>query len=480
TIEQRYFFGQELRDFVHTELPNTHALALRHLRTSVDRALARALGTTGAAPGPVHINVPFREPLAPTPHGLLDQETEDAALHGRRASPLVSYHGSLAAPDKKTTSTVAGLLDRAKRPVVVCGPMEPWRAKEDGWLELFAKLGAPVLADPLSQWRFGPLSEHVLTHYDAFLRSEAWRRAHAPDLVLRFGRMPTSKAYKFWRQEHPGATEVLVEPAGLLYEPVQQAQMLWCADPNLAAEALAGALTVSHRRSAWTQALQDAERVAAAHVQGAVGAPEVWEGAVVRAVLSAMRPGDAYFAASSMPIRDLDTFGAASTRPGAVYCNRGANGIDGLISTCLGVSTALDGHVFAVLGDVAFLHDIGGLLATTRGRYADASSMQVTFLVNNNAGGGIFEYLPIARYPEHFDRLFVTTHDVDIAPLCAAYGVSHRRVTTPRGLAQALAARQGASGVAVVEVMIDRMDNVARHRAMWADVVAALDEGGPA
>jgi len=478
TIEQKHFFGKELRDFVHTELPSTEALALRHLRVSVDRAIAKAMGIPGNHLGPVHLNVPFREPLAPIPHGRLPDDVEALALSGRRDPPLLSHHKAEARPHADSVAAIAKALDGAERPVVVCGPMEPWSSSPNGFVELFAKLGVPVMADPLSQWRQGPISEYVLTHYDAFLRSEAWRTEHAPDVVLRFGRMPTSKVYRFWREAHPQATEILVTPDGVLHEPVQQAEIMLCADPNLTAEALAAAVTRAHHASSWTESLQRAERVAAAEVQRAVDADGIWEGVVVREVSRAMLPEDVYFAASSMPIRDLDTFGGASRRPGAVYCNRGANGIDGLISTSLGISTVEEGHVFAVLGDVAFLHDVSGLLAATKSRHADGVSMDVTFVVDNNGGGGIFEYLPIARYPEHFERLFVTTHDVDIAPLCAAYGVSHQRVTQREDLAAALAARRASSGVGVIEVMIDRADNVSRHRAMWDGVVRRLREGG--
>ncbi len=479
TIDQVHLFGDHARAFVHADLPVTEPLALRHLRATVDRLVATARGDVGPGAGAVHLNVPFREPLAPIPvPGDVDPELyarEPLAMHGRGDAPLIQYAADAPTPSASTLDAIAAALDASSRPVICVGPLPSTTQPDDlkSVLALSEVSGAPIMADPVSQLRF---TEHggatVLTRYDAFLRSADWRRAHAPDVVVRFGASLTSKVHRFWRQEHLAARELLVDPDGLLHDEVQHAELVAVGAPGVVARGVAARITRDHSSSEWVAALTDAERTADGVFSSALPEGPLWEAPLARAVVDAMGSGDTLMLASSMPIRDADAFSGARAIGARVVSNRGANGIDGLTSTALGLASRTpDAHTWAVIGDVAFLHDVGGLFAA-RGAGVD---LDATIVVPNNSGGGIFHYLPIASHDEvDFERLFATAHDTQLAHLARAYGVEHALVRTRDELAAALAASREAGGVRVVEAVIDREDNVARHKAAWAEVSARL------
>lgn len=490
TIDQLHLFGHHVREFIDAGLPDVAPLSLRHLRARVDRLVARSRGQLGGAPGPVHLNLPLREPLAPTvtpddPPAALYADAPDATLGritGGAARPFLQLHPAApACPDDTTIAQLAAALHAARRPLIAVGPAEPADQASAQIAALAAQLGAPLLADPASGLRAGPWSEAVIATYDAFLRDELFCTSHTPDLVLRFGTMPTAKPYRLWR-ERSIIAEILVDPCGELYEPTQQASELVVAYPAALIPALQAALArlaevaPGAAEPAWLASWRAADRAATAAIEAACAGDLAWEIPVARAVFEAAPQGSSLFVASSMPIRDMDS--GSGTRAAAlpVLASRGANGIDGLISTALG--SAAEGPVVAVLGDVATLHDVGGLLAATRCARADGQPLDATFVLINNSGGGIFSFLPIAGYPEHFERHFLTTHTADFAALCAGYGVAHIAVGSSLARLKE-AVRAPHRGVRVIEVTVDREDNVRRHRALWPAVQAALREVAP-
>ena len=488
TMEQKELFGRHVRMHLHLERPDVTGQALRHVRVCVDRACAAAMGRTGAnAPGPVHINVPFREPLAPLPRpGQIPKnllEDEPLGALGREQAPLVTISREPAPPAEADVEVLVEALRQARRPVIVCGPAEPIHGHIGAAAIALARAaGAPLLADPASGARRAPGAAGVAgSCQDAYLRSEPWRATHAPDLVVRLGAQPTSKVYRFWREQHPQATEILIDPFGQLLDQPQQAARLITAAP----EPLCQRVAARHERPGcdpeWRQAFVRAERVADEALEAALAeaGDSLWEGAIARDVAEALPAEAALFAASSMPIRDLDTFARASDTPLEVLANRGVNGIDGLISTAMGVAAASARPCALLIGDVAFLHDVGGLLAASRGFDPRSPEPDLTVVLVHNGGGGIFEHLPIAGIsapgvPEHYERHFLTTHEVDFASVCRGYGVAHHLIEGRRALQDALAGCIGRPGVQVLEARVDLEENLARHRRAWDAVAAAL------
>lgn len=438
-------------------------------RRALRGAAADAVACARACPaGPVHLNVQLREPLWMA--GLPDDPPRPSIVEPRPPA--------LRAPDP---TAVARFEDRAKaaeRGVIVCGPdAAPGRETARAIIALGRRLGWPVLAEAASGVRFAVDGDggrpQTIASYDALLRGPFG--AVGPDCVLRFGRASTSKPLTRWLARHAVDRLVAVDPAGERHDPDHLAAQIIEADARLLADAIGGPGRAGGWRARWIAA----DAVARGALRAAC-AEGWWSGAIVHRLLAALPYDAALHAASSMPIRDLDGFGdpallGAGCPP--VYASRGANGIDGTIATALGEARGRGPAPLALLiGDLATLHDVGGLLLA--GQIEPMGP--VAIVVVDNGGGGIFEYLPVAEHPARFEELFLTPQPAALEPLCAAAGVGYRAVEHGEALTAALTASLTRRGVTVVHARIDRRADVARHRAAWAAVgeaVSAIDGG---
>ena len=477
TIVQQNMYGPHVLLEHHLELPSLDGQSLRRLRFKLDQAVATSKGRVGArAPGPVHINVPFREPLEPTPVEMPATLAQDAplALSGRREAPFIEHVSPRGLAHPEHVDALVDACQFAKRGVIVCGPHELIHGElREGLLALAEATGFPLLADPVSSLRYGRGSEAIVSRYDAILRSKRWRAAHAPDLVLRFGAQPTSKVYRFWREEHPEATEILIDPFGDVFDQPQQATMVIAAPPGALATKVAANLPTSEP-TPWTRSFESAESLATSCLEKALDDELFWEGWIARELVEQLPDEGMLWCASSMPIRDVDGFAPRREESLHVLASRGANGIDGLIASALGATSALDAPGALLIGDVAFLHDHSSLLSASRGLDARVSP-QLKIILVNNGGGGIFEHLPIAKHKQHYERHFLTPHQTDFELICQAHGVPYTKVTTKEGFADVLGSCFAREGVEVIEAVVDLNENVARHRRAWADVTEALE-----
>jgi 2-succinyl-5-enolpyruvyl-6-hydroxy-3-cyclohexene-1-carboxylate synthase len=321
--------------------------------------------------------------------------------------------------------------------------------------------GWPVLADPLSNLRV----PGTVATYDPLLRAPGFADGHHPDVVLRIGGPPTNKPLGQWLDA--SVDQVLVDPDGAWLDPMHGVSGRMVADPELLLGALADAVDVMVDEE-WVRSWTDADVAAREAIDAVVdGWDEPFEGRVARDVVRAARAGSSIVVASSMPVRDVESF-AAPRDDVTFHANRGANGIDGFVSTALGVAAGSDGPTIALLGDLCFLHDANGLLG------AAARGVDATFVVVDNGGGGIFSFLPQAELPEHFELLFGTPQPVDLAALAAVHGIPVTDVATAGALESSLHEAVDAGGVRVVRVRTDREVNVTRHRDVWAAVAASL------
>ncbi len=481
TIDQHRLFGSHARWFAELPLPEPRAELLRHLRATAARAVAIA---SGRPAGPVHLNVPYREPLAPVVApddaaalAALDTVDDAGALRGRDGRPYLRIDEPPPIPDAAQVGRLFSAMRQARRGVLLCGPEDRDLALAPALARLARAAGWPLLADGASPLRTGP---HVGTTplcgaHDAFLRARTFAARHAPEFVLRFGAPPTSKATAQWIDRHAGAELRIVDPDGSFRDPSQRAAEIVRADPAALCDALA-AEWEQHARATegpWLASFLAAERLAqAALVRGIESAPALFAPAVVRALAAALPDGAALFASSSMPVRDVESFLPPSMKRLRVLVSRGANGIDGIASTGLGAAATL-GPPFALLtGDIAFLHDVGGLHAAKR------HGISALCVVVNDDGGGIFSYLPVAQCGPDvpFEELFTTPHGVDLAHATALAGGRHVRVTETDALVPALARGVSEPGLQVVEARIDREANVAHHRALWDAAAAAVEQ----
>jgi 2-succinyl-5-enolpyruvyl-6-hydroxy-3-cyclohexene-1-carboxylate synthase len=391
------------------------------------------------------------------------------ALTGRDSRPLTAVTRIDLEPSPFLLEEIAGHIGDAISGVIVAGRQLDPELREP--LAHLARVsGFPILAEPTSQLRRGPHDRsHVIASYDLLLRDERFARSVVPDLVLRFGAMPTSKPLRTWLTAS-GASEIVIDPHGGWNEPSNRAAAILRADPTELASGWATRLEQEPRGAPeqWIAA----EAAAQAALVDALGRSEnrdgdetISEPALHRALGEAHRDGDLVYTASSMPIRDQEAFLGAGKADALFLCNRGANGIDGLISSGIGAAHASGRPTTIVSGDLGLLHDLGGLAALRD------VSIPVRIVVIDNDGGGIFHFLPQERTLEgkEFEALLGTPRGVEAAKAAALFDLPHRKLESLVELPDALAA-----GTGLIEVRTDRRANVEAHRHLAAAVQAAL------
>jgi 2-succinyl-5-enolpyruvyl-6-hydroxy-3-cyclohexene-1-carboxylate synthase len=461
--DQLKLYGPAVRWFCEVGVPADDPAAGRYWRSLASRAWAEA---TGPPAGPVHLNLAFTDPLVPPPpaRGLrLPGEPAEGRPGG---APWTAAPAGVREAAPEDLAALAEAVRASPRGLLVAGwgvDLDP--AAVDGFA---AASGWPVLADPLSGARRGP---GAISTYDGLLRAPRFAAGHRPDLVVRVGGAPTSKALTAWLD--PSVPQVLVDPAAGWLDPGRGASLRLTADPSALLAAAAAALLEGRGPrpdpGPWLEAWLDAERLAREAIDGLLEEwTEPFEGRVARDLVAWMPDGGTLVVGSSMPVRDVDAF--ARPRDGLrLLANRGLSGIDGFVATALGVAAAGDEPVAALCGDLTLLHDASSLLGTA-GRPRGA-----VLVVCDNDGGGIFSFLPQARLPaELFEPLFGTPHGLDLAVLAAAARVPSRVVEKAADLLPALDAALAGGGTQLVLVRGDRAANLARHLALTEAVTAAV------
>lgn len=463
TIDQLKLFGSAVRWFCEVGTHEADDEGLLHYRSTACRAFAAARGEP--RPGPVHLNLAWREPLAPLPVESAVTATDPLALEGRDGRPLTAVTPIDLEPSEFLLDEVAGHIREAHAGVIVAGRQLDLELREP-LARLARAAGFPIIAEPTSQLRCGPHDRsHVVTAYDLLLRDGVFRDRVAPDLVLRFGELPTSKPLRAWLAGS-GADQIVVNPLGGWNEPSRRAAALLRADPVELAAGWAARVEAEEREApvAWLEAEHAAREAIVAELAG-LGSPS--EPGLQLALGAAHRDGDLVYTASSMPIRDQEAFLPPGEADVLFLCNRGANGIDGLVSSGIGAAQASGRPTTVVTGDLGLLHDLGGL-AALRG-----AATPVRIVVIDNDGGGIFHFLPQASVlgAEEFEALLGTPRGVSAAKAAAMFDLPHRRLDSLDDLPDALA-----GGTGLIEVPVDRRTNVDLHRRLAERVHEALDE----
>jgi 2-succinyl-5-enolpyruvyl-6-hydroxy-3-cyclohexene-1-carboxylate synthase len=458
-IDQLKLYDESVRWFCEV---GTHAAdddGLLHYRSTACRAFAAARGEL--RPGPVHLNVPWREPLAPQAEEDAVTATDPLALEGRDGRPLTAVTPIDLEPSEFLLDEVAKHIAEAEIGVIVAGRQLDPELREP-LAHLAAAAGYPILAEPTSQLRCGPHDRsHVVSAYDLLLRDKRFRETASPDLVLRFGEMPTSRPLRSWLAAS-GADQIAVDPLGAWNDPSRRAAALVRADPTELAAGWAARLGEERPPPAMWLEADEAARTAVAGELVAIGVPS--EPALQLALGAAYGDGDLVYTASSMPIRDQETFLPPAAADVTFLCNRGANGIDGLISSGIGAAHASGRPTTIVTGDLGLLHDLGGL-ATLR-----EVETPVRIVAIDNDGGGIFHFLPqqSALGGEEFEALLGTPRGVSAARAADLFGLPHRELSSLDQLPEALAA-----GTGLIEVKTDRRANADLHRRLASSAAAA-------
>lgn len=512
TIDQHRLFGSFLRLFLEAAPPG-EALELPAERYFADIGRRAARAALGWPPGPVQLNLPFREPLAPEapwPGGEPAVAAPPAPAGPSAAAP--SAEAAVPAdpapapalgatpwprprPAPRDAAGVAGLAracHAAPRGLIVAGLVDPAVQGLDpaAWAgalgRLSAATGFPLLAEVASGLRFGAQdASQVIDGYDAFLRPGPWSASQAPDLVLRFGASLTWRPVNQYLAAHPGARHLVFDALDQGDDPARLAADRSGAGSPPEVDALARAIADLGPRApgaaaaqaswlaSWLRARDLAEVARRQAVERAPEGSTLW----LHAQLPGLLAEDSLVVlANSMAVRDLDSFGGRGAKGLRFLCNRGAAGIDGTVSTAVGAAlhraAAGLGPTVLVTGDLAFLHDVNGLgiMGLDRRQAPD-----LTVIVLDDGGGAIFGYLPVAGLDAAlFDRCFRTDPGADLAAGCALYGIPHRLAAGRAAFREAWAWAEGQRGIRVIVLAVDMAANQAAHQAYWAAVLAGL------
>jgi len=486
-IDQLRLFGAFPRGFFEIAPPTMRDLDLRHLRVQACRAVALAKGPPA---GPVHLNLPFEKPLEPvsndpevTPGESVDAGEDgglpapvapsggpgDPALFGRGdGSPFVHVPPVTLELSEEARAWLLRRVSESPRGVIVAGPMPDATEVGPAVVAMAAATGYPLLADPLSGARFGPThGAEIVAGYDLFLRSGAARRALRPDFILRVGASPTSASALAYILEHQDVPQVVLDDGHRWKDHTSSAHDYLRASPAPLLAQLA--LEVPRVGDpGWRALWEEAQgRTLKALEDACEDRP--MEGWILRDVARVLPENARLVISSSMPVRDLDAFGLPRQEPLVVYGNRGASGIDGVVSTTLGIGAASSRATVGVLGDLAFLHDMNGLLVLEKER------IPVGFVVVNNDGGGIFHTLPVRDFEPSFTRYFVTPHGLDLGDVARLYRLRYERMDGRNGFGERLRALVGLGEPFLLEVTSPREEGHARRREILDAVEGAME-----
>jgi len=485
-IDQLKLYGSAAKWFFDVGTHDAGERSLAWVRTLACRAYATALEDR---PGVVHLNFALREPLVPDetlPHdysGRPDGRPFAARAHARAAPAAGEAADARRAPSQNADAAAAltALVAGAQRGVILAGREERLaqpgeRSVAELAAELAARAGWPLLADPLSRARRG---DAAIAHYDATLRSAQFRAQVEPDLVLRVGDLPTSKPLRAWLAGLRAVRQVALDPEGAWQDPDA------VLSESIALEAraaLAAAIdAVNGAEDEWLALWRSADERAAEAIRAMLDAHDLTEPMVAAELGVLLPPASTLFVSSSMPVRDIESFWPAREDPPRVLCNRGANGIDGVVSSAFGAAAASEGPAVLLLGDVALAHDIGGLLAAGR------LGLALVIVLLDNRGGGIFDFLPVARAKlarlpdprgrdgeDIYTRHVATPTGLDFAAAAGLYELAYERARDVQDFRGALERALATDGATLIHVLGERERNAQLHGELWEAVARAL------
>jgi len=459
-INQIELYGSQVKWFMEMSPPDGTEGMIRYAKTVGARAVATALLEPK---GPVHLNMPIREPLIPDLENIefyQEKQTNNPSIHIKTGSFMIAdeYFQALAKKLQKQTNGI-----------IICGELYQEGISES-LLELAKKLNFPILADPLSQLRANINEEEwIIDTYDTFLRNQTAKQKLKPNIIIRFGSMPVSKALTLFLKEHKDIDQLVVDGGGGFRDPNQlTSEMIYC-EEVLFCKKLASYLpgcSINHELVSW----QNINRLTKTALGKIEGASHLSEGKLF-ALLGNLLPEDAVlFIGNSMPIRDLDTFFHVQHKKITIFANRGANGIDGTLSTALGVGAVKKAQpLYLIVGDLTFFHDLNGLIA------AKQFNIPITVVLINNNGGGIFSFLPQSEHKKHFELLFGTPLDLDFNHIAAMYNGQYISIDNWHELEQELSKKNGENPIRIMEIKTNRENNLTEHRNLLNYVSQEID-----
>ncbi len=461
TIDQQKLFGDYVNFYHEIATPALTPPLMRYLRQMTAHAVGRTILPHA---GPVHLNVPFRDPLPPIPD---DGATEALA----KTIDWERFFTLLTPMEPALPVALAPVIAAEVHGAIIVGPAQPAEpnAFADAVGELARKLGWPVLADGLSPLRnFTSHVPHLVTAYDAILRNSAEAERLKPEVVICIGGWPTSKGLRGWLETSDAVTWIVSERADN-----RDALHTRAHHVALSVGTLAAMVPTASESNGYQQMwARQEEKARAALDEKLRDESALFEPKAAWLLAQNLPDNTALFVANSMPIRDLEYVSPPTDKALRPLCNRGANGIDGTLSTALGVAHGAAQPAVLLTGDLALLHDTNGFLLRPKFKGS------LTIVLINNRGGGIFEHLPIAAYEPPFEEFFATPQAVDFEKLCSAYGVDYMTVFHWEEFVD-LITHLPESGIRVIELATDRKADAIGRKQLFSDVAARLSNNEP-
>ncbi len=465
TIDQVKMYGDYSRWFFELPCPD-RAVPPRVVLTTIDQAVYR---TAQRPAGPVHLNLPFREPLAPIgPEEDFGSYLADTERWRATNAPLTRYHQPTTVCEPARLEDAAQLVNAAERGLIVVGRLRD--AEDQAAITKVARaLGWPVLADIGSGLRSRDRNSLTVPYADHVLCSDSFADAHAPDTVLHFGPPVTSKRIWQWLSSSRPQTYIHIADHPERQDPEHRITHRYDSDIEMFCNFLLPFVTGKPRtafRDSWHAA---AARAAAAIEQALRQDNSLSEPFIARTVTQCAAVDSCLFVASSMPIRDIDMFADPDGVSVPLGANRGASGIDGTVASAVGFSLGHNKRCTLLIGDLALLHDLNSLALVNR------SARPMTIVAVNNDGGGIFSFLPISRRTDLFEPYWGTPHGLSFEHAAAMFGLRHTRATTPAEFERAYRESQTSDRSQLIEIHTNRDANFRLHNTITAGVADALD-----
>ncbi len=449
-IDQIQLYGNHVKWSVDFPLADSSSETIPF----VERHTARAIAQAKAAPmGPIHINIPFREPL------LLDFD-----FIKKHSTFQQSFSGDVQASEE-AKNFMSERINQAKSGFIVVGELSKEFSLKDFWT--FAKvLKWPILADPLSQLRSNVPEEcqdYLIDQYDALLKNEHFAQSMIPEVVIRFGAQPVSKPLTLFLKTYQPKTFIIVDENPVFRDSLGVVTHHIHSVPNVFWNESYVSQASDYLKK-WTQV----NEMATNHVNQYI-ATQKDEGAYAGMLFQHLEDSSDLICGSSMPIRDVDTFFNKTSKDIGIYANRGANGIDGVVSTALGIQQSLKRSSTLLIGDISFLHDVNGLLVS---RF---HKTDLTIVVMNNDGGGIFSYLPQSSEEQYFEKLFGTPTGLSFDSIAQMYEAEYFLIESKEAFLTALKTPKH-TNIRIIEVKTNRQENVRVHRELWKAISEEIDQ----
>lgn len=447
-INQIHLYGNYVKWFMDAPLPEDRQETIQNVKMIVSRGVFEA---TKKPYGPVHLNMPFRAPLVPDLKALTPlQKQETKSIYQQSSNAVLS---------EEMFEQIANRLKSVKKGLIICGELY-----EEGFassvLSLAETLQFPILADPLSQLRFGHHSkEMIIENYDTILKDEHIYDFLQPELIIRFGAMPVSKSLSLFLQKHTHLEQLVVDHGGGWRDPSLFAKHhLYCSEKVFCDEIFSHLNKQKHETDGtWFHQWNKANLIVQSFVGDVIGEREgLFEGRLYIELQKLLPQECNVVIGNSMPIRDVDTFFQSSDKKLHLYANRGANGIDGVVSTALGISATSNLPTYLIIGDLSFYHDLNGLLA------AKMHDLNITILLVNNNGGGIFSFLPQSSEKKHFETLFGTPTNLNFEYAAKMYDLQYEKIEAWDELHKHFMSED--SGIRILEIVTNRHNRVEIHR----------------